>query len=540
MEAVAGTDATSGAGGGGVDGPALPAPRVTDSVWIVLGVLAVLALAVAFRFATRSHLWADEALSVDIAGVPIADLPAALKQDGAPPLYYFLLHFWMRVFGTGDVSVRALSGAFAVATLPFAWFAGRRLDLRRAARGLQSPEARTVAWAAVLILAASPFAIRYGTEARMYALVIFLTFCGYLAVARALEQPSFGRNAVVAIVTAALLYTHYWGFALVGVTGAWLIGIALLRPGVQRIAALRVLLGVAAGVLGFAPWSGTFLFQLQHTGTPWASGVSPVSGFGEAFVTFGGNTHVVGWALVLMAALGLFARGVDRRHVEVDLWTRPGVRVEVGIALVTLTVGLVLALVSGTTFEGRYAAVMFPLILLAAAFGVTAFASRPVRYAVLVLLILGGFWGGTSNALRDRTQAFQVRDAIVRNGGRPGDVVVYCPDSVGSDTTRLLPPGYREITFPDFTPPGRVDWVDYASRVRSTSTRRFAARLVSLAGPDHSIWFVYKPEQPLVQRACDRLADVLTVFRPSRLRLVEPNPYFFEAQGLYRFTPPSP
>jgi hypothetical protein len=43
-----------------------------------------------------------------------------------------------------------------------------------------------------------------------------------------------------------------------------------------------------------------------------------------------------------------------------------------------------------------------------------------LRYAVIAVLIVGGFWGGTSNALRSRTQAFQVRNAIEANG-EPGD-----------------------------------------------------------------------------------------------------------------------
>src|SRR5690348_16241867 len=61
------------------------------------------------RFWTSSHLWLDEALSVDIARLPLGDIPRALRHDGHPPLYYFLLHGWMSVFGEGDTAVRSLS-----------------------------------------------------------------------------------------------------------------------------------------------------------------------------------------------------------------------------------------------------------------------------------------------------------------------------------------------------------------------------------------------------------------------------------------------
>ena len=108
---------------------------------------------------TRSDLWLDEALSVNIARLPLGDMLEALRHDGHPPLYYLLLHGWMEVFGEGDVAVRALSGIFSVAALPAG--VGRGPPPRRPG-GARSP-----AGAARL----SPYAIRYTTEARMYSLV---------------------------------------------------------------------------------------------------------------------------------------------------------------------------------------------------------------------------------------------------------------------------------------------------------------------------------------------------------------------------------
>src|SRR5918995_7464213 len=96
--------------------------------WVAPAVLAgIVALGIVLRFVQRSPLWLDEALSVNIARLPVADLLDALRHDGHPPLYYLLLHGWMQVFGEGDVAVRALSGLIAVATLPLAYLAGPRL-----------------------------------------------------------------------------------------------------------------------------------------------------------------------------------------------------------------------------------------------------------------------------------------------------------------------------------------------------------------------------------------------------------------------------
>ena len=71
-----------------------------DSPLLILAIGGVLALGVVLRFVCQSDLWADEVLSVNIAKLPISQIPAALRHDGSPPLYYLLLHVWMRMFGT--------------------------------------------------------------------------------------------------------------------------------------------------------------------------------------------------------------------------------------------------------------------------------------------------------------------------------------------------------------------------------------------------------------------------------------------------------
>src|ERR1700723_2888864 len=138
-----------------------------------IAVVAVVALGVVLRFTTHSALWLDEALTVDRSRLPVSQIAGSVKHDGAPPLYYYLLHFWMRLFGQSDIATRSLSGVIGVASLPVAWLAGNRFG------------GRVVAWTTVVLLASAPFAVYYATEARMYSLVILLTGCGFLALHRA-------------------------------------------------------------------------------------------------------------------------------------------------------------------------------------------------------------------------------------------------------------------------------------------------------------------------------------------------------------------
>jgi uncharacterized membrane protein len=213
----------------------------------VVGAVLVVAVGIVLRFDTHSALWLDEALTVNISSQPLHAIPGTLRQDGAPLVYYVLLHFWMQVFGTSDLATRSMAGVIGVATLPVAWLAGRRLG------------GPVVAWVVLVLVASAPFAVFYSTEARMYSLVILLTGCGFLALHRALDVPRPGNLVATAVVAALLLYTQYWALYLVAATGLWLLVLVVVvhrhdRGGDTWKRPAKALVAVGVGALAFAPW----------------------------------------------------------------------------------------------------------------------------------------------------------------------------------------------------------------------------------------------------------------------------------------------
>ncbi|MFN8036696.1 MAG: glycosyltransferase family 39 protein [Acidimicrobiia bacterium] len=497
---------------------------------VVVGVLLALALGVVLRFVTRSDLWLDEALTVNIAKLPLGQLHDALRHDGAPPAYYLLLHGWISAFGSGDVSVRFLSGFFGLVSLPLAWFAGRRLG------------GRAVAWAAVLVLASSPYAIRYSTETRMYSLVILLVLAAYLLLLRVLEHPTLARTAPLALVTGLLLYTQYWSIYLLLVVGAGLVVRAVRSRGDERRAAVSALVALAAGCVLFVPWLPTFSYQLQHTGTPWGSAVAPPTAFGVTFIEFSGGEHaetvVLIVLLVVLALLGLFGTAAGGRHVDLDLRTRPTVRWETATLLGALAVGTTWSFLGDSAFQGRYAAIVFPLFVLAVAAGTAVFGDRRVYAGVVAAVVLLGLVGGVRNAWTHRTQAYQVAAKIddAATGARPGDVVVYCPDQVGPAVSRLLdrPDRLRQMVFPTGAAPDRIDWVDYAKRNTQADPEAFAQSVLRAAGT-HDVWYVYAPGYKTFEGKCEALQAALQTARPHPVPLVLPDSQLFEFQGLVRY-----
>ena len=131
---------------------------------VPVGLGALVALSLLLRTTELGiGFWIDEGLSVGIADRPLGDIPLALREDGSPPLYYMLLHFWLDVGGRSEAGVRGLSLLFALLAIPAAFWAGRTI--------WGTPKA---AWFAAVLMAFNPFLAQYAQEARMYSLVALL------------------------------------------------------------------------------------------------------------------------------------------------------------------------------------------------------------------------------------------------------------------------------------------------------------------------------------------------------------------------------
>jgi uncharacterized membrane protein len=487
------------------------------TVCIVATVLLV-AGGVFLRFYTNSALWLDEALTVNRSSLPIGSIAHSLKQDGAPPLYYYMLHFWMELFGRSDFATRSLSGLIGVATLPVAWLAGKRLG------------GRPVAWVTLVLVATAPFAVFYATSARMYALAILLTGCGFLSLSRALVKPRPGNLIATGVVTAALLYAQYWSLYLVGVVVLWLLGGAWWRwrkeqKSKVRSGAWRRFLppfyAVAVGCLFFIPWIPTFLYQSKHTGTPWAARPTFVAllntptsfALNQGSLDMGGTIQgrLLALAYIALFLLALFGVAKSKRFIEIDLRTRPQARSLSIVVVGTLVAAFLGGLITDSAFSPRYAGVIFIPFVLVVALGTMTLLSNSVRLAVIGVAVVAGMVVSIQNVYTQRTQATQVA-AVLNRHAQAGDVIAFCPDQLGPSVYRLTNDRgrYKMVTFPRGTSPEFVNWVDYKTTVQGTSATEFATKLVGDSqNPPRRIWLIWEPGYATFGTRCETLVNTL-------------------------------
>ncbi|MDP2727438.1 MAG: glycosyltransferase family 39 protein, partial [Dehalococcoidia bacterium] len=141
----------------------------------------------------------DDAWSVYLA---LKDLPAltwATAIDSHPPLYYYLLHFWMAATGVTELSVRFPSALTGLLTVAVTYKLGRRV---------LGPSGGLLAG---LLAAISPFLVYFDRMPRMYSLLTFLAALTLYLVFRLMQRPSALHFILYMATILAALYTHYFG-----------------------------------------------------------------------------------------------------------------------------------------------------------------------------------------------------------------------------------------------------------------------------------------------------------------------------------------
>src|SRR5579864_1063255 len=278
--------------------------------WIPLAIVLVIAAETRFLGLGAQSLWFDEAFSVTLAKYSLTGIIGYLRgmHDTHPPLYYALLSGWISVFGSGEFATRSLSAVLGFLMVPFLYLFTRRIANRN------------IALAAAALLAGSAFAVHASQEDRMYVLLGFLALGSWSSLVAGAEGRKTVSWVLYVVTTALMLYTHYFGFLVLGSQ------VLYLAPRLWRERSILVPVLVAWGAVAllFSPWAPVLLTEVTSgranpTFRPPAN-LDPIAtllglfGFGGELFGAGGYFHVSAlpaWEALLLPApfLGLIVAG---------------------------------------------------------------------------------------------------------------------------------------------------------------------------------------------------------------------------------------
>ncbi|HET9074331.1 MAG TPA: glycosyltransferase family 39 protein [Solirubrobacteraceae bacterium] len=448
------------------------AGTIAQRPWAVpawIGGLLVLSTLMRLR-GIHFHYWIDEGISVGIASHPLSQIPGLLRQDGAPPLWYALLHVWMSLFGTRPVATHTLSLIFAQLTIPAGWWAAR-------------PLGRRAAVFASLLLAGVPYLTAYAEETRMYSLMVLLGLLLAGAFLRAFVERRRGWMPAFVLALTAAMYTHNWGLFLAVASAAGIVACLWLTPVSERRALLRDgIITLGATFILYLPWLPTTLFQAAHTGAPWAVRTTLWT-WTQGLYFIGGGRDVV--AVLFVAGIaGLIS---TFRASSVHSAFRREVIVLALLVWVTFAAGWVLGKLD-PSFSSRYeAAIVGPLALI-----VALALSRSGRIAVLAVALCCTWW-----VLDPRTAQLSAKSNVAAVAAAAGSslnsqslVLSTQPEQVPT-LHYYMPQVQRFATPVGF--PGHdyaVNWVNLLGRMENPATGHELHRLLATVAPGQTVGIV--------------------------------------------------
>lgn len=164
--------------------------------------IVLLALALRLPNIDRSF-WIDEIYTVSVRGSFNVFGIITTGSDPHPPLYYLVVHGWMRVFGRSEIAVRSLSLLFGLASVVAVYLLATEMYDKQAGS------------VAALLMAVSSFQIQFAQTARMYSMLVFLSTLSIYFYVRTLNEHTVDNRVGYALTTLLMLLTHIYAVFVV-------------------------------------------------------------------------------------------------------------------------------------------------------------------------------------------------------------------------------------------------------------------------------------------------------------------------------------
>ena len=219
--------------------------------WILFVIILLIAAWLRFAGLNRAELGSDAIDSIATARKP--DVVSVIRDtreshQGAAPLDFLLLHFWIRLVGESNRSVQIPAALWGFLTVLFTYLIAVKLRNRQ-----------TALWA-MLLMAMSPFHIYFSQEARYYSLFCFTAAAVLLCMLRVMEKPDWKNHLLLTAAAAISFYAHFFTGIVLAVGIIWVFlkwGINRRKsetPNLYSRSLLTIVLSSTAAFIAFSPW----------------------------------------------------------------------------------------------------------------------------------------------------------------------------------------------------------------------------------------------------------------------------------------------
>lgn len=407
-------------------------------------VLAALVLIIAAGAALRVHklgsesVWLDEAFTIKLSQYTPAGIIEETAKDVHPPLYYFALHYWMKLFGDTEAGARLLSALFGVLAIVIIYKMAARLF------------GRATALAASALLALSRFHLEFSQEARMYTLLVLLALGSMYFFVRLVEGRGRLAFPLYVAASALMMYTQVYSVFVIAAQNLFVLVLLFAsRETFGRVVRRWILAQITLAVL-FLPWLSVLAQQVSHVQRGfWIPRLG--AGFILTTLVMYAGSYVLSGFLFTLAALAVFAG----RRKEVGAEGPLDERLKIYLLLLWLGCSIVLPFLVSQfgppIFLPKYTIAALPAFLILAARGLSRLRFHQLRALALVLIVF--FSAGVLRNYYAALKKDPWREAVrsFEQVARPGDLVLFNQASGQHPFDYYLKTeGLDERPFPDF------------------------------------------------------------------------------------------
>ncbi|MGE5438177.1 MAG: glycosyltransferase family 39 protein [Syntrophothermus sp.] len=241
---------------------------------------------------STESLWLDETISLKFAEKPLLQLIYKTANDVHPPLYYVILHYWIKYFGSDEYGSRLLSVVFGVLLIIAVFFLAKYLF------------DDNVAIITSLLVTVSAFHIKYSQETRGYSLLALLSVLSFYYYLKFIDNGK--KNAVPYIfLSSMLIYTHVFGMFVLLIQFFYAVFLSISKK-INFEKVKVILFNFASIFVLFIPWIFIFYSQIRRVQKGFWIRKPDITTLYFNFVEFAGS-YFNKYAILLAALFLIFA-----------------------------------------------------------------------------------------------------------------------------------------------------------------------------------------------------------------------------------------
>lgn len=170
----------------------------TKEILVITFIIFIVNLVFRLITQTEAGIWYDEAFSIFHSQKELFLIKNVSTWDIAPPFYYYVLHYWMLVFGIGEHEVRMLGIMCICLSVSILFlFSYRFFNLE-------------IALFTTILFSTSNEIFYFSQEARAYSLLVLLSVVSSFLFFQLLIKPKWFLLIALGVINWAGIYTHYF------------------------------------------------------------------------------------------------------------------------------------------------------------------------------------------------------------------------------------------------------------------------------------------------------------------------------------------